>query len=71
MVRELGRAARGFPGRRPLKTAARGDVEAIMTSLSHSPRMGTWPVRQALDALRIRLVQGVGKPSEGWVWVVV
>ncbi len=50
-----------FLGERPLETAERSDVEAFITSLSHSLRIETWQVRQASDALRILLVMGFGK----------
>jgi integron integrase len=50
-----------FLGERPLGGAERGDVEAFMTSLSQSPRIETWQLRQASDALRILLVMVLGK----------
>ncbi len=50
-----------FLGGRPLESAERVDAEAFITSLSHGPRIETWQVRQASDALRILLVMVFGK----------
>ncbi len=59
-VRWAERFAR-FLGDRPLESAERPDVEAFLTSLTPTPRIEAWQLRQASDALRILLVVVFGK----------
>jgi integron integrase len=50
-----------YLGERPLETANRDDVEAFVNSLTRTPRIEPWQLRQASDALRILLVMVFGK----------
>ncbi|NKC13793.1 MAG: hypothetical protein GKR94_17125 [Gammaproteobacteria bacterium] len=70
-VRHVERLLKAFPGK-SLSALSKADVEVFLGDLSRQHRLHDWQFRQAVDALRLLLVDLTNTPAgqavDWWFW---